>query len=66
MLDKIERNIIESIRRGRSIKVIVDEGSKSQLTIDSRNCKGDVVRLAHEVAIAFQYYWNNAKAKKEK
>lgn len=49
------------IRRGRRIKIIVDEGSKGQLTIDSRNTNGDVIRLAHEVAIAWQYFLNNAK-----
>lgn len=61
MLNKTERNLVEMIRRGRRIKIIVDEGSKGQLTIDSRNTNGDVIRLAHEVAIAWQYFLNNAK-----
>ena len=63
MLSKTDRNIVEMIRRGRNIKIIVDEGSRNQLTLESKSRNGDVVRLAHEVAIAFQSYLNNAKEK---
>lgn len=66
MLTKTERNIVEMIRRAKSVKIIINEGDKGQVTLTETESKGrSISRLAHEVAIAFQYHWNALHAKEE-
>ena len=68
MLEDVQKNFIERIRRARDVKVIVNLGLKNQTTMDSRNCVGNVPRLLDEIADAIEHYWSDAhpKAKRKK
>lgn len=60
MLDSLHRAFIENIRSGRTISITVNKGFDDEFTLRTPP-SSDGKKLAHDIAMAFQDYFNKAK-----
>ena len=60
MLDVAHRYYVERVRGAQTVSIIVNEGKEDELRIRTQLAKGRVKKLTHDIALAFQDYFNNA------
>lgn len=61
MLTREDRISVENIRRARTIKIVVNEGSDDEYAVKITRYNAATARLIHYIAIAFQDFFNNAR-----
>lgn len=61
MLDSASRYFIERVRGAQTVSIIVNEGKEDELRIRTQPSIGRVRKLTHDIALAFQDYFNNMR-----
>lgn len=61
MLTREDRTSVENIRRARTIKIVVNEGSDDEYAVKITRYNTATAKLIHYIALAFQDFFNNAR-----
>ncbi len=58
MLDRASRYYVERVRGAQTVSIIVNEGKEDELRIRTQLDTGGIKKLTHDIALAFQDYFN--------
>ena len=58
MLDRAERAYVEAIKRAKMVSIVINEGRGDELTLTCRQDVRNIRKLSHDIALAFQEYFN--------
>ena len=61
MLDLASRYYVERVRGAQTVSIIVNEGKEDELRIRTQPDTGGIKKLTHDIALAFQDYFNIAR-----
>ncbi len=58
MLDRADRAYVEAIKRAKTVSIVINEGRDDELTLTCRQDVRNIRELSHDIALAFQGYFN--------
>ena len=58
MLDRADRAYVEAIKRAKTVSIVINEGRGDELTLTCRQDVRNIRKLSHDIALAFQEYFN--------
>ena len=58
MLDRADRAYVEAIKRAKTVSIVINEGRCDELTLTCRQDVRNIRKLSHDIALAFQGYFN--------